>query len=73
MDEYRISLTKINIKDADCVILAVAHEEFKSMNIKAIDKMFIKKSDSSKKVLIEVKGMLNRKDILDAGYRFWRL
>ncbi len=74
MDEYGISLTKIvNIKDADCVIMAVAHEEFKSMNIKEIDKMFIKTSDNRKKVLIDVKGMLNRKDILDAGYRYWRL
>lgn len=74
MEEYGVSLTNlVNIKKMDCVIIAVAHDVFKVMGIKEIDKMFIKTSDNSKKVLIDVKGMLNRKDIMDAGYRYWRL
>jgi UDP-N-acetyl-D-galactosamine dehydrogenase len=74
MEEYGVSLTNlVNIKKMDCVIIAVAHDVFKAMGIKEIDKIFIKTSDNSKKVLIDVKGMLNRKDIMDAGYRYWRL
>ena len=73
MHEYGVTLTDISeIKDMDCIILAVAHDEFKSMSIADIDKLFIK-ADNSEKVIIDVKSILNKKEIDNAGYRYWRL
>lgn len=70
---YDVDLTKLNdVKDADCVILAVAHTEFKNLSIKEIDKLFASKPNNEK-VLIDVKGLLNKKETDAAGYCYWRL
>ena len=55
------------IRDMDAVILAVAHGEFKKLKKSDMDKMF----GSGKKVLLDVKGILNLQDYAD--YNFWRL
>lgn len=73
MHEYGVTLTPItDIKDMDCIILAVAHDEFKAMSVAEIDKLF-KNADNSEKVLIDVKSILNKKEIEAADYRYWRL
>ncbi len=61
-----------NIKDCDAVILAVAHTEFSGLDMAAIDDMF-KDCDNSKKVLADIKGILDRKEYEAAGYSYWRL
>lgn len=67
---YGVELTDISdIKDADAIILAVAHKEFNSFSIDEIDKFFGK----GKKVLLDLKGILNRKEYESAGYNYWRL
>ncbi|MBO5743035.1 MAG: nucleotide sugar dehydrogenase, partial [Clostridia bacterium] len=39
--EYNVDLTDLSdIKDADCIIFAVAHNEFKNMSIDEIDKLY---------------------------------
>ena len=60
------------IKDCDAVILAVAHDEFKSLNQADFDKMF-KSEDNSKRVLADIKGLLDRKEYEGLGYNYWRL
>lgn len=71
--EYNIDLVELkDIKDADCVIMAVAHNEFKSLSLEEIDKLFIK-CDNSEKVLIDVKSILNKKDVLKKGFSYWSL
>jgi UDP-N-acetyl-D-galactosamine dehydrogenase len=71
--EYNVDLTELNdVSDADCVILAVAHNEFRQMGIDDIDKLF-KNCANEEKVLIDVKGILQKKDIDSKGYRYWRL
>lgn len=73
MKEYGVALTELkDVKDADCVILAVAHKEFKTLTIDQIDKLFAKTSND-KKVLVDVKGILNKKEIDGLGYKYWRL
>ncbi len=70
---YGIEFVDIeSIKDCDAVILAVAHEQFKSLNQADFDKMF-KSGDNSKKVLVDIKGLLDRKEYEKAGYNYWRL
>ncbi len=67
------------IKGADAVILAVAHTEFASLDMKDIDALYEKEGlealfiGDDKKVLIDVKGILNRDEYEKAGYIYWRL
>ena len=53
----------------DAVILAVAHEEFLTLKMCDFEKMF----GEGEKVLLDVKGVLERKEYESAGYRYWRL
>lgn len=57
------------IKDMDAVVLAVAHEEFKDLTISDIDTLYAE----GKKVLLDLKGLLERKEYEAAGYSYWRL
>ena len=60
------------IRDCDCVILAVAHDAFRALTEKDIEKMF-QVGDNASKVLVDIKGILNRREYEDAGYHYWRL
>jgi UDP-N-acetyl-D-galactosamine dehydrogenase len=67
---YGIEFADIrDVKEMDAVIIAVAHKEFSNLKMKNIDKFFGK----GKKVLLDLKGLLNRKEYEDAGYNYWRL
>lgn len=71
--EYGIELVDIkDVKDADCLVLAVAHDIFKQMSWKEIDSLF-GNFDNNEKVLIDVKSMLDRSEIEEKGYSYWRL
>lgn len=71
--EYDVDLTDMSeIKDADCVVFAVAHNEFKNMSLDEIDKLFIR-GTNEEKVIIDVKSILNKEQILEKGYSYWRL
>ena len=73
MHEYGVTLTKLeDVKDADCVIVAVAHNEFRELSLKDIKKLF-KDSADDKKVLLDVKGLYKVSDLEASGMRWWRL
>ena len=57
------------IRDMDAVVLAVAHNEFAHFAMADMDKLF----GEGKKVLLDIKGLLNRKEYENAGYLYWRL
>ena len=57
------------IKDMDAVVLAVAHDCFKELGMDDIAGFF----GEGKKVLIDIKGLLDRKAYEAAGYAYWRL
>ena len=59
-----------DVKDMDAVILAVAHEQFKSLTVADFDGFY---SGAHKKVLIDVKAMLDKPSFENAGYTYWRL
>lgn len=70
---YGIEFIDINdIKNCDAVILAVAHEQFKNLGQADFDKMF-KSGRNEEKVLVDIKGLLSRKEYEKAGYKYWRL
>lgn len=67
---YGVEFDDMNtISDMDVVILAVAHTEFKSLSMADIDKLY----GAGQKIMIDVKGLLNRKEYEQAGYCYWRL
>ena len=69
---YGIEFVEMSeIKDCDAVILAVAHEQFKSLEMNDFEKMF--KHSENKNVLVDIKGLLERKEYENAGYIYWRL
>ena len=57
------------IKDMDAVVLAVAHEAFAKFSMEQMNQFF----GTGKKVLLDLKGLLNRKEYEQAGYSYWRL
>ena len=57
------------LRNMDAVILAVAHDTFKKLSMDDIDGFYGK----GKKVLLDIKGLLNRKKYESAGYSYWRL
>lgn len=73
MHEYGVTLTKLeDVKDADCVIVAVAHNEFRAMTLDDIKKLF-KVCDDVEKVLIDVKGLYSISQLQACGMKYWRL
>lgn len=72
--EYGVELVPFDeIPKADCVIVAVGHNEFRSMSMMQIKSLFKEELQDEEKVLVDVKS-LYRKDELDAsGMRYWRL
>lgn len=72
--EYNVDLKPMEeAKGADCVILAVAHNEFKELTWEQIAAMYKDGAPMSERVLIDVKGLRNRYEAADQGYRYWRL
>ena len=72
--EYGVTLTRLSdVKDADCVIVAVAHNEFRALTLNDIKALFIKSSADSEKVLIDVKGLYKIADLNASGMKWWRL
>ena len=58
------------IHDMDAVILAVAHEQFKSLTVADIDVLY---KPCAAKVLLDLKGILDKKTFENANYTYWRV
>ena len=72
-NEYNIDLKQLNdIKNVDCLVLAVAHDEFKIMNLLDMDNLF-KPLPNSEKVFIDLKNICSLSELTSSGYNFWRL
>ncbi len=68
--EYDITFTDLDaIQDMDVVIIAVAHDEFLGMSNENLAGLY---RAGEKKVLLDIKGVLDRKEFKEAGYLYWR-
>lgn len=73
MLEYGVTLTPFeDIKDADCVIVAVAHNEFKALGLEEIKSLY-RDCQDSEKVLVDVKGIYDITEFNASGMKYWRL
>lgn len=71
--EYGVEFCPMSdIVEMDAIIIAVSHDDFLNLSMQEIAGMY-KKIPNQKKVLIDIKGILNRKDYEEAGYQYWRL
>ena len=71
--EYGVDLIPVEeLPQADCVIIAVGHNEFRAMSMMQIKKLF-KDSADDEKVLIDVKSLYRMDELKASGMRFWRL
>ena len=69
--EYGVTLVSMEeIRDADCVIVAVAHQEFRDLGLDGVVKLF---GNREEKVLIDVKGLFAIERMETLGLRWWRL
>lgn len=74
MHEYGVTLTKFeDVQDADCVIVAVAHNEFKAITLDELKKLYKKSGTDAEKVLIDVKGLYSIENLRASGLKWWRL
>ncbi len=58
------------LSDLDAVILAVAHDQFRKLTADDIGKLYKAKGQ---KILLDLKGILDKKEYLSRGYLYWRL
>ena len=71
--EYGVDLVPFeDVKDEDCIIVAVGHKEFRDMPIYAV-KEFFKDAPDDEKVFIDVKSLYRVDELEASGMRYWRL
>jgi len=71
--EYGLKLNKISeLNDIDALVIAVSHKKFVDMDISYLNKFF-KNVNNKQKVIIDIKGILNKNEIENLDYMYWRL
>ena len=71
--DYQLPLTPIEeVQGMDCVIVAVAHQEYRRLTIEGLDGLFAA-LPPAQKVLIDVKSIFDKEEMQRAGYAYWRL
>ena len=72
--EYGVDLIPFEeVRDADCIIVAVGHREFRALSMLQLKSMFRQDLPDSEKVLLDVKSLYRIDELKASGMRFWRL
>lgn len=72
--EYGVDLVPFDkIPKADCIIVAVGHNEFRFMSMMQLKNLFKKELKDEEKVLVDVKSLYRMDELNASGMRFWRL
>ena len=73
-EEYGVDLVDFSeLPKADCIIVAVGHNEYRSMSMGKIKEMFKDELADEEKVLVDVKSLYRMDELKASGMRFWRL
>jgi len=71
--EYDIQMLPLNeMKDLDCIVLAVTHDEFKQMSFADFEQYYAD-MDQAEKVFVDVKSMFNQNEVEEKGISYWSL
>lgn len=72
--EYGVDLVAFDkLPKADCVIVAVGHNEFRSMSTMQLKELFKDNLQDNEKVLIDVKSLYRKDELNASGMKYWRL
>ena len=72
--EYSVELVDFDkIPKADCVIVAVGHDQFRNMSTMRLKELFRPELPDNEKVLVDVKSLYRRDELDASGMRYWRL
>ena len=72
--EYSVDLVPFaELPKADCVIIAVGHNDYRSMSVMQLKDLFKAETPAEEKVLIDVKSLYRMDELKASGMRFWRL
>jgi nucleotide sugar dehydrogenase len=72
--EYGVDLVPFaELPKADCVIVAVGHNEFRNMSMMQLKELFKAETPDEEKVLIDVKSLYRMDELKASGMRSWRL
>lgn len=72
--EYGVDLIAWeDLPKADCVIVAVGHNQFRSLSMMQLKELFKNEIPDEEKVLIDVKSLYRMDELKASGMRFWRL
>lgn len=72
--EYDVDLVAWeDVPKADCVIVAVGHNEYRSMSMMQLKELFKSELEDEEKVLVDVKSLYRIDELKASGMRFWRL
>ncbi len=66
--EYNLELSN-NVKDADAIVFAVSHDEYKKLDVDEIKKLF--RNDAN--LVFDIKAIFDKKILQDGGLKVWRL
>lgn len=73
-EEYGVDVIPLEqIPKADCIIVAVGHNEYRSMSMMQLKELFKDNVSDDEKVLVDVKGLYRMDELKASGMRFWRL
>ena len=72
--EYGVELVPFEkLPKADCIIVAVGHNEFRSMSMIQMKELFKPDKPDEEKVLVDVKSLYRIDELKASRMRFWRL
>lgn len=72
-EKYGVPLQDIDfVNNADCLVFAVAHDQFKDRTLEDNDKLFLK-APNNQKIVIDVKSIFDKDTYEKNGYNYWRL
>lgn len=71
-EEYDIDLVDLkDVKNTDCIIIAVAHDEFKNIKLNELKDIF--NNSKSRKIIMDVKSIFDKDILLKLGFSYWNL
>lgn len=71
--EYGVKFHKLeDVKNMDALVVAVGHTLFSHLTYEEVDHMY-KSGKNENKVLLDLKGIFDRKDYEKKGFQYWRL
>lgn len=71
--ELDIDFTDIkNVRDADCLVFLVAHQQFAKLSPANLTRMF-RQDKQTTNVLVDIKSIFDRRNMEERGYAYWSL